>query len=518
MASTKVNTATKSKEESIPVIESAEAKGPATAASVAASIIDNILKLLSSVRFGLVMLSTLLACCLTGMLIMQVNVEGFQKYYAALSPAKKAVWGHLGFFDIYHSWYFTLLLAVTGLNIILASIDRFPAAWLYIVKPKLSASPKFVRAQMFTLETTHEGSAKRLVEGIGQRWRRARFRVRVTEEAGRTTIFGQRHAWNRLGAYAVHVALLTIFTGGFLTTRFGAGGSMQIMPGRTSDEFTTLQETMDGPRTGNLKLPFKIECTDLQQTLIRPEGGLDAQNTIDWLSYIRIIDGNTRKDILVHLNNVGDYRGYRFFQSQFTPFGSARSITVSFEPVSGGTATVVTIPRDGEVDVDGIGKVRFVDFYPDFSTTAPGSSRSGDYNNPVARLEIIGADGSRKPALALGPQSAQVLTSVGARPEDNELLVAGRKVLLKDFEKVARGHTLTIQYDPGRKPVYVGFALLLLALSSVFFFSHQRVWAVIDPQADGGTSKVYFGGNVNRNRQAFEDTFKRLTTQGREDS
>src|SRR5512138_3025888 len=82
------------------------------------SVVDSLLKLLSSVRFGLVMLGILLACCMTGMLIMQINVEGFQKYYNALSPAKRIVYGRLGLFDIYHAWYFSLLLAITGLNII----------------------------------------------------------------------------------------------------------------------------------------------------------------------------------------------------------------------------------------------------------------------------------------------------------------------------------------------------------------------------------------------------------------
>ena len=98
------------------------------------------------------MLVILLICSIIGMLVMQVQVEGFQDYYKRITPAQRLVFGKLGFFDIYHSWYFTLLLAVTGLNIILASIDRFPAAWQYIVKPKLNASPNFIRAQNFNHE------------------------------------------------------------------------------------------------------------------------------------------------------------------------------------------------------------------------------------------------------------------------------------------------------------------------------------------------------------------------------
>src|SRR5581483_7874588 len=178
--------------------------GPAARSVSGGSIVDSVLKLLSSVRFGLVMLGILLACCMLGMLIMQVTVEGFQRYYNNLSPASRAVFGRLGFFDIYHSWYFSLLLAITGLNIILASIDRFPTAWQYISKPKLNASPKFIRAQMYSSEQAYSGKREQVAEQIAKSWRRLRFKVRISEEKGRTTVFAQRFAWNRLGAYAVH--------------------------------------------------------------------------------------------------------------------------------------------------------------------------------------------------------------------------------------------------------------------------------------------------------------------------
>jgi cytochrome c biogenesis protein len=344
------------------------------------------------------------------------------------------------------------------------------------------------------------------------------FRARTSEENNRITVFAQRNVWNRLGAYAVHVALLTIFTGGFLTSHYGVGGSMEIRPGKTSDQFFTIEQSLENvgePRQGTAILPFKIECRDIQQKLIRPEGGLEAQNTIDWLSYITIIDKDTRKDMLVHLNNVGDYRGYRFFQSQFMPIGNARKITVAFEPVNGGSPIIAQdIPRNGSVDVPGIGNVRYVEFFADFEITESGfTTVSRDYNKPVAQLEITGVNGQKQVALALGSQAAEeLLGKANEKSEkqgvDNKLLVNGNKVLLKDFEKVSYTHTLTVQYDPGRTPVYIGFALLVLSLCSVFFFSHQRVWAVIEPNGKG--TKVYFGGNTNRNRPAFEGRFNSL--------
>ncbi|HXI88760.1 MAG TPA: cytochrome c biogenesis protein ResB [Blastocatellia bacterium] len=502
------------------------------------SVLDKVLGLLSSVRFGIVMLSTLLLCCMIGMLVMQVNVDGFQKYYANLKPAQKLVYGALGLFDIYRRgaplppsplrfldayWpaylnYFQLFLAITGLNIILASIDRFPAAWQYIVKPKLTASPKFIAAQMFTAEAAEHADPKGVAEEIRKAWRKHGFRARINEENNRVTVFAQRSVWNRLGAYVVHVALITIFTGGFMTSRYGVGGSMEIKPGKTSDKFATSEVLLDGARESQAVLPFQIECTDLQQKLIKEEGGLDNSNTIDWLSYIRIVDKqrNVSQDMLVHLNNVGDYRGYRFFQNSFLPVGNARQITITFEPAVGGGVAMppVTIRRNGSAEVPGIGTVRYVNFYPDFDVDNSGpTTLSRDYNNPAAQLEITGPEGKRTMSFAFNPQLAeQYLTKanekVGKEGGENPLLVNGNKIILRDFEKVSLTHTLTIQYDPGRTPVYMGFTLLVMALCGVFFFSHQRVWAVVEPNGKG--SKIYFGGNTNRNRPAFEGRFNSL--------
>src|SRR5215471_11352098 len=54
-------------------------------------ILDAVLRQLSSVRFGIVLLVILIVMSMMGMLIMQVTVEGFDKYYATLTPAWKAV-------------------------------------------------------------------------------------------------------------------------------------------------------------------------------------------------------------------------------------------------------------------------------------------------------------------------------------------------------------------------------------------------------------------------------------------
>src|SRR5918997_2094744 len=130
-------------------------------ARVAPSVITRVLNLLSSVRFGVSLLVLLACASMIGILIMQTNVDGFDKYFASLTPSQKLLGGWLGFFDIYHSWYFNALLLVLSLNIVLASIERFPGAWVYVKRPKLDVVAAWLRKQTVsnTLEMRAESRA-----------------------------------------------------------------------------------------------------------------------------------------------------------------------------------------------------------------------------------------------------------------------------------------------------------------------------------------------------------------------
>ena len=109
--------------------------------------VERSIEIASSVRLGVILLCILVALSMIGMLIIQQNVNGFDAYFVSLTPAEKSVYGFLGFFDIYHSWYFNFLLLFLSLNIILASIDRFPSAWSHISDPMRTPTRGFLVSQ-----------------------------------------------------------------------------------------------------------------------------------------------------------------------------------------------------------------------------------------------------------------------------------------------------------------------------------------------------------------------------------
>src|SRR5215208_3191346 len=462
--------------------------------------------LLSGVRFGVVLLVLLAGACVVGMLVVQVNVGGFDKYYAELSPSQRLLYGKLGFFDIYHTWYFNALLLVLSLNIVLSSIDNLPKAWTFISRPKLEASLHWLGGQEQHAALVVEGDdSERVANRVSAACRSLGWKPTVSEQQGKAFVFAERGAWNRLGAYAVHVALLVIFVGGFLTARLGHTGQMFLRPGETSGEMTEQVFSDEGrPSQVKLDLPFEVECTDIQQKLLEKNGAISPMNTLDWLTRIKIKDperGET--EALVRMNRPYDYRGYRFFQSSFTPEGKARQITLGVTPEGGGAAQQVAIRRGGEATLPDGTRVEFKDFLPDFTLEGGRpATASPDYNNPAAVLRVYNAAGQFERAYAFQEGRADGAPVAGRA-------VNGYRFKLAGFERVGDAHILSVQKDPGASVVYLGFILLTLTLAAVFLFAHQRVWARIEPRG-ANQYKVIIGGNTNRNQLGFEDRFRKL--------
>ena len=477
-----------------------------------APIFNRMLDFVSSVKLGVSLLCILVFLSFLGMIIIQQNVQGFDAYFASLTPAEKTVYGNLGLFDIYYSWYFKLLLLFLSLNIVLASIDRFPTAWSYISRPKKDGSRDWLLRQQQSSELQFSSqSTEAAANEISSAFKKQGLKPTITAKDGKTFVFGESGKWNRLGAYIVHVALLTLFLGHFVALQTGFDATLSLMPGQTTNEIEKLEYNLDQQNRFAVKLPFTIECTDIQQKLIDPKGSIDTFNTLDWRTQIKIDDpeyGETLTDI--SLNKPYSYRGYRFFQAQTIPIGNARTMKIELTPESEGAKPItVDLKRNGRTELENETLIEYESFLPDFTFNQQGEpdTKSGDYNNPVAVLRVTPKDGERTRVFAFAGNVANNIP-VGA-PK------VGYKWRLKEFEKTPLAHVLSIKYDPFNGAFiawYFGGIGLIGALIFVFFVAHKRAWASIEENTVTGNYDVIVAADTNRNHLSFEDKFNNLIT------
>ncbi|MBI4469147.1 MAG: cytochrome c biogenesis protein ResB [Acidobacteria bacterium] len=473
--------------------------------------IDRMLRVLSSVKLGITLMMVLIFFSVLGTVIIQHNLDKFDQFYAALTPAEKQLYHTLGLFDLFHTWWFNTLLILFSLNLILVSIDLWPKAWRFLTEPKINAGPGFLANQpWYQVYRVRPGEdAKSKLEAL---LRAGRLRVSVNTKDGFTTVFGQRGVWNRFVVFVIHIAVLMILGAGFVGSRWGYEGMIALSPGLASNElFIRGNETLKIPDAKRM-MPFQLYCEKIRVDLKDPKGPLTNQNTVNWFTHVKIQDPEEPAPIsdVVRVNGPLDHAGYRFFQSGPGRPGDASDVKLEVQSADG-TAREVQLERNKPTKVEGVGEVVFSRFLSDMRImSGRPQSASEEYNNPAAELQIVDDSGDRSTIWAFNAELSDFLEKEGRLPE-TALKVNGHRFVLKDYLKVGQEHVLQVQYDPGVGTIYLGFILLCSALIAGFSFSHDRVWGVVEDR--GEDTYLHLAAHTSRNRASMEKRFEQLSEQ-----
>src|SRR5207248_5325 len=81
-----------------------------------------------------------------GTVILQRPVTDGDDMQRAYSPQMLRMLDALSLTDVFHAWWFLLLMTLVSLSIIAASVQRFPNAWRYFARPYKSTDETFRKA------------------------------------------------------------------------------------------------------------------------------------------------------------------------------------------------------------------------------------------------------------------------------------------------------------------------------------------------------------------------------------
>src|SRR5208282_6631511 len=81
-----------------------------------------------------------------GTVILQRPATDAEEMQRAYSPQMLRLLDGSGLTDVFHAWWFVLLLSLVSLSIIAASIQRFPNAWRFYSRPYKSPDESFRNA------------------------------------------------------------------------------------------------------------------------------------------------------------------------------------------------------------------------------------------------------------------------------------------------------------------------------------------------------------------------------------
>lgn len=450
------------------------------------AIIKKFWQTIGAIKTGVILLIITVIVSAAGTLILQRPVTESDEMQRAYSVQVLHILDGVGLTDVFHAWWFVLLLLLVSLSIISASIQRFPNSWRYFARPYKRPDEGFRRAlatqKKISIEDEEAG-----VLAAGRALRKLGIRDELVVVDDHVSLFGERNRISEMAVYIVHASLLLIFVGGTVDGLFGWRGFVSLTEGQQANRV----EIKDG-RVRNL--PFSVRCDGAGQ-----ENYQDGTPKKWWSKLALVEDGREiqRKEIVV--NDPLVYRGVRFYQASYGPNGKVNKLILAANPVNAGAKPKelsLSLNQSAELDADT--SVRFADFIPDY-VVRDGQvyTRSAQVENPAAHL-IVESKNSGK--------SVNVWLPPIAGFEQNALSPYAFEV--QDL-KMGYFTGLEVSHEPGQWAVWSGVILMGIGLAFVFYMVHVRFWVVPVRDAAGHLA-LWVGGTANKNREAFEETFQNL--------
>jgi cytochrome c biogenesis protein len=452
--------------------------------------LNRFLRFFSSLKCGLIFLGLTGASVILGTIILQRPMAREGQIEQVYAPQTIRLLDALGLFDVFHAWWFILLLGLLGANIVLASLERFPQAWRYFARPHRQADEWFVRKLPVVREIPlGMGNPERALERAAQRLAKLGYHPHAaTLQKG--TLYIEKHRIARLAPYVVHLSLLVIFSGAIVDGVWGYRGFVSFGPGTRSRQIESL--TSNGTRR---VLPFTLHCIDAGMDKY-PDGSPRQY----WTRLAVEENGREvmRKQIFV--NDPLTYRGVRFFQASYGPTGEPSELVIQASWRDGSHAPVTFTLRPGEAAPlgDTGAQVQLADFVPDFVLEGNQiGSRSNEPNNPAVHLDLAGANGKRS-SVWFFPKSPQM-----SFPAD-----AGISFRLLSVE-MGYFTGLQVAKQPGKGLIWGGCLILVGGLILALYMVHIRIWGVVGRDAKGRPVLV-LGGQPNKYRESFKERFNHL--------
>jgi cytochrome c biogenesis protein len=436
--------------------------------------INRVWKFFSSVRLTVVLLLSLALTSIIGTVIPQSGTasEYFHKYGEFWYKILSSLDSIFNIFDMYHSWWFRVLLLLLTTNIIICSINRMKAT-LKIIFVKI---PPFNVSKFRRLEYKKEFSNDRLPDELEKIYKPVISRrygySRIEQTDKGFCLFAEKWRWTRLGVYIVHLSIILMLLGGLIGSIFGFEGFVNISEGESAKKIN-LRNTAEMH-----VLDFEIKCENFNLSFY------DSGAPREYRSSLVILENGKpvlKKDIIV--NDPIRYKGINIFQSSYGTL-PPKEVTLSF------TSKETGMEYNKKAAIN-----RPVDIPEDLGTFIIKDYRSS-----------AGFKGHN-----IGEAFIGMLTKKTGDPV-NILL----PLRFPSFDKMRRGDVviavakhnhryytgLQVTKDPGVWVVYSGFILMIIGCFVTFFMSHQRL--CVEVTAKGNHSMVMVAGTSNKNKMGMQ--------------
>ncbi len=452
-----------------------------TQSTASGNFTNRIWKFFASVKLSVIVLLALAATSVIGTIIPQ-NANPMM-YIQNYGETLYSIFNALDFFDMYHAWWFRLLLALLAVNIIVCSVERLSATWKIVFPKKINYQASRFRQSRNRVDWREKKPLDGL-QSLYESYLGKHFsHIKSHEKENGRLIFGEKGRWTRLGVYTVHFSILLLLLGGLVGSFFGFEGFANIPEGETVRRIALKNSNEEKT------LPFVIRCDDF--SLSHYETGMpkEYRSTLSILNNEKVVH---QADIRV--NDPLRYRGINIFQSSYGRVPDEQFTLVFTDPASG-LKYEKTASLGAKIQMPS-GKGTLI--VQDFST---GFNFRGHNIGEAFLCRLIPSDND---------QTARSILLPISYPRFDRMRKGDFIISVKDVE-FGYYTGLQITRDPGVPIVYAGFVIIIIGCYITFFMQHKQV--CIELTEGNKRTDVMLACISGKNRPGMKPLTRRLAEQ-----
>ena len=442
------------------------------------TILDSIWDFFSSVKLTVYIFVLLAITSIIGTIILQNGSE--QQYLRLYGEVFTKLIKALQFDDMYHAWWFLLLLAVLCINIVVCSVEKLLSTWKIIFPEKIKFNPeRFQKQKNIQTFYTDEDYQSFLEKCEACFLKISKNKIIKKETESGFVIYTEKGRWTKLGVYVLHFSVLLLLIGALIGSLFGFKAHLNLDEGQKSNQAFI-------SKTGKpVDIGFDIRCNEFEVRFY------DTGAPEEFRSNLTIIENNKEsftKDIRV--NHPLRYKGINIFQSSY---GTAKPKKVTIDIIIRKDNSVIKKEmkiRDTIQLPDNQGKFLLEGFLQNFNFR--GHSLGETFFGTITKEN---------------KEPLQIALPIKF-PSFDKMRKDSLAFVVKDFEK--KYYTgLQITKDPGVWYVYSSFILMIIGCLISFFLSFQSYFLEIEK---GKTLKVSLAGISNKHKQGMKYKIKKIAT------
>lgn len=432
----------------------------------------------ASVKLAIVLLILISVASILGTLIPQQEAAG--PFISSLSPGVADVLRALQLFNIFHSAWFMILMALLALNLVVCSLDRFPMAWKRF---RQASEPdredlfeKIPSDQVIIKETPLTEEADRLERLL----KKKAGRVGRKDGLGLAYLYGEKGAYAYFGVYIIHVSILIMLVGVAIGFLFGFEGYVNIPEGESAAVVA-----LKGGR-GAKNLDFTVRCDRFFIDFY--EDGVPKTYRSD-LTFLK--DGRPVQSSPVLVNHPVTFGGMRFYQASYgmIPTGDPVMVVTEGNQKIKDVKVAVGMAFDLPKKKATVQMVRVEEDLMGMGPAVKLSIRSSAGDVQIWVFQAIEQIAQANPGLL---DQVPLFNPGFFKPYVFSLAQSDNRYYTG----------LQVAQDPGVTVVATGAALMMIGFMVVFFSSHRQIWIRLD--AKGDKTRISIAGRSNRDAVGLE--------------